>query len=72
MTTILKRDKRRCDLNCYAAHGPASDCECVCGGANHGKGYEAAMKESVARLRKGELLPSDFIKGSKVTLKPLA
>lgn len=31
----------RCDAKCYNATGP--DCDCVCGGANHGKGLENAL-----------------------------
>lgn len=71
MASILVKAKRRCDANCYGAHGPAEECECICGGANHGKGYEAAVRESVRRLRAGELSPSLFIKHSDVPLKPL-
>ena len=31
----------RCDAKCYNATGP--DCECICGGANHGVGLRKAM-----------------------------
>jgi hypothetical protein len=30
----------RCDAKCYDAQGP--DCDCVCGGMNHGAGIEIA------------------------------
>lgn len=30
----------RCDAKCYNAKHP--DCECVCGGANHGAGFDQA------------------------------
>lgn len=30
----------RCDAKCYEAHEPT--CTCVCGGANHGAGYQRA------------------------------
>ena len=35
---------RHCDARCYDAKGP--DCECVCGGKNHGKGLQAASKNT--------------------------
>lgn len=31
----------RCDDKCHSATGP--DCDCVCGGANHGVGLQKAM-----------------------------
>lgn len=31
----------RCDAKCYDATGP--DCDCICGGRNHGKGLEPAV-----------------------------
>jgi hypothetical protein len=31
----------RCDAKCYDATGP--DCDCVCGGRNHGQGLAGAM-----------------------------
>lgn len=34
----------RCDANCYNATDP--HCECVCGGANHGKGYAIAREQT--------------------------
>lgn len=30
----------RCDAKCYNATHP--DCDCICGGANHGAGYSKA------------------------------
>lgn len=36
----------RCDARCYNADG--GRCECICGGANHGKGHAKAA-ENVAR-----------------------
>lgn len=33
--------KRRCDAKCYDAMGP--ECDCVCGGVNHGKGLAEAQ-----------------------------
>lgn len=32
---------RRCDERCYGATG--GTCDCVCGGANHGKGLAQAL-----------------------------
>lgn len=34
----------RCDAKCYDAQH--ARCECVCGGANHGQGREAAMRNT--------------------------
>jgi len=34
----------RCDSRCYNAVGP--DCSCVCGGENHQKGFEVAVKNT--------------------------
>jgi hypothetical protein len=36
----------RCDANCYNATTP--DCDCVCGGANHGRGFAAAHLHTAA------------------------
>jgi hypothetical protein len=54
MATILtvgsSDGHRRCSALCYNAKGTA--CRCVCGGKNHGKGYERAVRE-----QHDELLP---------------
>lgn len=34
----------RCDARCYNASGP--DCDCICGGMNHGKGQQKAMDQT--------------------------
>lgn len=31
----------RCDAKCYEATGP--ECDCICGGMNHGAGHTKAM-----------------------------
>lgn len=36
----------RCDAKCYEASEP--DCECICGGANHGKGLQKAQANTEA------------------------
>jgi hypothetical protein len=38
--------KRKCDARCYNAKG--SDCHCVCGGRNHGLGFEEAKAKTLA------------------------
>lgn len=52
MVTILtvgsSDGRRRCDSRCYDAKGHR--CECICGGKNHGKGYEQAVYEQAAAL----------------------
>jgi len=40
----------RCDAKCYEAREP--DCDCVCGGRNHGKGLQRAI-ENTTRLAEG-------------------
>jgi ribosome-associated translation inhibitor RaiA len=44
MTTLLKlgfgQNTRRCDAKCYNATG--AECECICGGLNHGEGLRKA------------------------------
>ena len=37
---------RRCDERCYGATG--GTCDCICGGANHGKGLAQAMVNAQA------------------------
>jgi len=41
--------ERRCDARCYDAKGP--DCDCVCGGRNHGKGLQAAQEQTAEHAR---------------------
>lgn len=43
--------QRRCDANCYNAKTPK--CDCVCGGANHGKGLVQALRGQAQRFGKG-------------------
>jgi hypothetical protein len=38
-------ESRRCDANCYDAKAP--DCHCICGGANHGVGFQRAAENVV-------------------------
>ncbi len=57
MPTLLSvgnsEGSRRCDAKCYQATGP--DCCCICGGANHGKGYAGAIAENERRFGSEEL-----------------
>ena len=46
MTTLIAmygsdECKGRCDAHCYEAKEP--ECDCVCGGRNHGKGLDQAI-----------------------------
>ncbi|MDD3493032.1 MAG: hypothetical protein PHZ19_06020 [Candidatus Thermoplasmatota archaeon] len=34
----------RCDARCYNADGP--DCDCICGGRNHGAGLSQALENT--------------------------
>lgn len=36
----------RCDANCHDATEP--ECDCICGGMNHGKGRQAAIANTRA------------------------
>jgi hypothetical protein len=45
----------RCDARCHDAEGP--DCDCICGGANHGRGYAGAVETTRERLVGRGLLP---------------
>jgi hypothetical protein len=38
----------RCDAKCYEASAP--DCECICGGRNHGKGLERALANTAEMI----------------------
>ena len=40
----------RCDAKCYDATTP--ECDCICGGVNHGAGKQAAM-DNTRELGKG-------------------
>jgi len=40
----------RCDARCYGATHP--DCDCVCGGRNHGKGERKALENTAAHAER--------------------
>lgn len=47
MATLIKTrgttgEQCRCDARCYDAKGP--NCDCCCGGKNHGVGLDQAIK----------------------------
>lgn len=49
MTTLISAansdgEYGRCDAKCYNAQG--GDCECVCGGRNHGAGLRKAIQNT--------------------------
>ncbi len=48
MATLLtvgnSEGERRCDAKCYDAEG--GDCDCVCGGKNHGAGLQRALENT--------------------------
>lgn len=51
MTTLIaiyheKELLGRCDARCYDATSP--DCDCVCGGKNHGVGLQQAAQNTIA------------------------
>ena len=45
--TLMNSGNRRCDARCYGAKG--DECNCVCGGENHGIGLELAVKNTKER-----------------------
>lgn len=40
----------RCDAKCYEASSP--DCDCICGGMNHGKGFKQAVTNTRENIKK--------------------
>lgn len=36
----------RCDANCHNASTPACECDCICGGMNHGVGEKRAQENT--------------------------
>lgn len=40
----------RCDAKCYNAE--CVECDCICGGANHGKGFQKAMQNTTEMAEK--------------------
>lgn len=36
----------KCDANCHNASTPASQCDCICGGMNHGVGAKRAQENT--------------------------
>jgi len=44
VTVLIKDGEHRCDASCYEAKSPASECQCACGGENHGIGRERAIE----------------------------
>ena len=68
MTTLITVSTgdgvRRCDSRCYNASHP--ECDCVCGGANHGKGLKRA-RANTAAIARGVV---ERFKGKTVTFGP--
>lgn len=53
MTTVLSVHNSdgcvgRCDANCHDATSP--DCDCICGGRNHGVGLQRAIENNYAEF----------------------
>jgi hypothetical protein len=51
MTTLISwassgGARGRCDAKCYGAASAPASCDCICGGANHGAGQEAAIENT--------------------------
>jgi hypothetical protein len=36
----------RCDAKCYEAQSPICECDCICGGRNHGAGQQRAEENT--------------------------
>lgn len=53
MVVLIKSGDETCDSKCYNAEGP--DCQCACGGRNHGKGLDKAIENTKEMVDKGEL-----------------
>lgn len=55
----------RCDAHCYNATTPISNCDCICGGVNHGAGFQKALTNTkyyaeqwIERYKKEKNLPN--------------
>lgn len=51
--TLSNGERKKCDARCY--NSPITGCDCICRGANHGKGIEAALastQENADRWRR--------------------
>ncbi len=55
----------RCDARCYGADR-GGECDCVCGGRNHGKGEREALENTAAHA---ERWVAEFVRRTGVTLK---
>lgn len=44
MTVSNNEGSKRCDKKCYDATSP--ECDCCCGGMNHGKGLKTAIQNT--------------------------
>jgi hypothetical protein len=60
----------RCDAKCYDAHEP--DCDCICGGRNHGARLVQALENTADLVDPtGELRePMPEMGGVRVVLQP--
>ena len=68
MTTLISYqssggDQGRCDAKCYEAH--EDECDCICGGRNHGAGKEQALDNT--RERAGSWLEHARANGQDIT-----
>lgn len=75
MTTLIAvYDSRgcvgRCDARCYDAKEP--DCDCICGGANHGRGLAAALRNTTSHVEQDPGLEDRIHRmgGDRVVLQP--
>ena len=59
MTQGNSESERRCDARCYTAEGP--DCDCCCGGINHGVGLKQA-KTNAASIAEALAKAADDVK----------
>jgi hypothetical protein len=57
MTTALSSNHRRCDAKCHNAEG--SECNCICGGRNHGVGFTQAVANN-----------REFLEAEGIDIKP--
>lgn len=55
----------KCDANCYNATGP--ECDCICGGANHGVGLKKAQ-ENTAKYADEKMI-EQYAKGKGLSAK---
>lgn len=65
MPTVMKQGNRRCDAICHDAR--KEKCTCICGGKNHGKGFEQAKQNVIEMSEERPEMPAQVISHDLIT-----